>query len=225
MRDHHEAPLGLVTVTRDITERLALERHLMHDERMAVVGKIAAAVAHEINNPIGVVSLYAQHALAKLPPGSPIQKHLETIRRNAESCRKITGDLLELARPRTPEHERVDLRLLCKDVAQSVEALAATYGVQVADESRSNAAPLWAEGDAGQLRQALLNLALNAVEALSGGGSCLDSRVRDPRPGRDRPRGRGQRHRERHPAGSARADLPALLHHETLGNRPRPRRR
>lgn len=169
VRDHHEAPLGLVTVTRDITERLALERHLMHDERMAVVGKIAAAVAHEINNPIGVVSLYAQHALAKLPPGSPIQKHLETIRRNAESCRKITGDLLELARPRTPEHERVDLRLLCKDVAQSVEALAATYGVQVADESRSNAAPLWAEGDAGQLRQALLNLALNAVEASQEG--------------------------------------------------------
>ncbi|MCC6900916.1 MAG: hypothetical protein IT377_18205 [Polyangiaceae bacterium] len=169
VRDHHEAPLGLVTVTRDITDRLALERHLMHDERMAVVGKIAAAVAHEINNPIGVVSLYAQHALAKLPPGSPIEKHLETIRRNAESCRKITGDLLQLARPRTPEHALVDLRLLCKDVAQSVEPVAAKYGVVVADESRANAAPLWAEGDAGQLRQAVLNLALNAIEASQEG--------------------------------------------------------
>lgn len=169
VRDHHEAPLGLVTVTRDITDRLALERHLMHDERMAVVGKIAAAVAHEINNPIGVVTLYAQHALAKLPPGSPIEKHLETIRRNAESCRKITGDLLQLARPRTPEHARVDLRVLCKDVAQSVEPVAAKYGVVVADESRANTAPLWAEGDAGQLRQAVLNLALNAIEASQEG--------------------------------------------------------
>ena len=169
VRDPHEAPLGLVTVTRDITDRLALERHLMHDERMAVVGKIAAAVAHEINNPIGVVSLYAQHALAKLPPGSPIEKHLETIRRNAESCRKITGDLLQLARPRTPEHALVDLRLLCKDVAQSVEPVAAKYGVVVADESRANTAPLWAEGDAGQLRQAVLNLALNAIEASQEG--------------------------------------------------------
>lgn len=165
VRDRHERLLGLVTVTRDITDRLALERHLMDDERMAVVGKIAAAVAHEINNPIGVVSLYAQHALAKLAPDSPIAKHLETIRRNADSCRRITGELLELARPRTPEHALVDLRLVCRDVAQSVQPLADEAGVRIADESRPHAGPLWAAGDADQLRQAVLNLALNAVEA------------------------------------------------------------
>ena len=124
-----------------------------------------------------------------------------------------------------PEHERVDLRLLCKDVAQSVEALAATYGVQVADESRSNAAPLWAEGDAGQLRQALLNLALNAVEASQEGDRvsirAYETQDRDAtaRVVEVSDTGSGI------PLGSARADLPALLHHETLGNRPRPRRR
>lgn len=166
--DWREAPLGLVTVTRDVTDRLGLERRLMDDERMAVVGKLAAAVAHEINNPIGVVSLYAQHALAKLPPGSPLEKHLAVIRRNAESCRKIIGDLLELARPRTPERRPVDLRALCTEVAQSLEPFAERSGVLVAGQA-SAAAPLWTEGDADQLRQAVLNLALNAVEASSEG--------------------------------------------------------
>lgn len=162
-------PLGLVAVTRDISERLALERHLMHDERMAVVGKMAAAVAHEINNPIGVVSLYAQHALAKLPPESPLTKHLETIQRNAESCRKITGELLELARPRKPERRRFDLRALCRDVAVSVEPIATREGVRLSDESRSGTAPLLVEGDPDHLRQAVLNLALNAIEACEPG--------------------------------------------------------
>ena len=79
------------------------------------------------------------------------------------------GSADPVRRPRTPEHALVDLRLLCKDVAQSVEPVAAKYGVVVADESRANTAPLWAEGDAGQLRQAVLNLALNAIEASQEG--------------------------------------------------------
>lgn len=166
-------PLGLVTLTHDITDRLALERHLMHEERMAVVGKVAAAVAHEINNPIGVVSLYAQHALAKLPADSPLGKHLETILRNAESCRKITGGLLELARPRTPERAQLDMRQLCKDVVVSVLPLAAKFDVSVTEGSQEGAAPLWATGDENQLRQAVLNLALNAVEASPRGGEVL----------------------------------------------------
>jgi len=170
VRDEEGRAMGLVTLTHDISDRLALERHLMHEERMAVVGKIAAAVAHEINNPIGVVSLYAQHALAKLPAGSPLEKHLETIRRNAESCRKITGGLLELSRPRKPERRRFDLRAVCRDVAHSVEALATERGVTVIDDHPADAAPLWTEGDESQLGQALLNLALNAVEACAPGG-------------------------------------------------------
>ncbi len=169
VRDAQGRPLGLVVVSRDVSDRLALERRLMHEERMSVVGKLAAAVAHEINNPIGVVSLYAQHALEKLPPDSPVVKHLETIRRNAESCRKITGGLLELSRPRTPERRPVDLREVCRDVAQSVEPLAQQAGVAVAEESRAGAPPLWVEGDAVELRQAALNLTLNAIEACAAG--------------------------------------------------------
>lgn len=169
VRSKHAEPLGRVIVARDITERLKMERHLLHDERMSVVGKLAAAVAHEINNPIGVISLYSQHALAKLPSESPIQTHLETIRRNAESCAKITGDLLQLSRPRKPERRPVDLRLLCTEVAQTVTPLAARVGARLTASERESEGSVWAPGDADQLRQALLNLALNAIEAASEG--------------------------------------------------------
>ncbi|MBK7586355.1 MAG: hypothetical protein IPI67_39980 [Myxococcales bacterium] len=162
-------PLGLVMVARDITDRVSVEKHLMHEEQMSVVGKLAAAVAHEINNPIGVVSLYSQHALANSAPDSPIYGHLETIRRNADGCRKIVGNLLKLARPRKPERRRVDLRQICRETIESVQPLATNAGVRVQADGHSGDVPIWAEVDAGLLGQAVLNLALNAIEAARDG--------------------------------------------------------
>ena len=75
VRSEKGEALGQVMVARDITERRDMERHLMHEERMSVVGKLAAIVAHEINNPIGVVSLYSQHALARLDDDDPVRAH------------------------------------------------------------------------------------------------------------------------------------------------------
>ncbi len=162
--------LGLVTVARDISDRLAMEKHLMYQEQMSVVGKLAASVAHEINNPIGVIFLYSQHALAKLPAGSPVHDHLETIRRNADACRKIVVGLLDLARRHKPERRPVELHLLCREIVDSVRPLAAGAGAVVSMGERGGTSDIWAYADAAMLRQALLNLAVNAVEAVGPGG-------------------------------------------------------
>ncbi|MCC6773259.1 MAG: hypothetical protein IT360_18890 [Gemmatimonadaceae bacterium] len=162
-------PLGVVIVARDITERRALERRLMHDEQMYVTGKLAATVAHEINNPLGVVTLYSQHALTTVAPDHPAYQHLRTIHRNAESCRRIISELLSLARPRRPERRRVDLRRLCREVIDSVQLLAAEAGVRVSSGTHARDVPIWTEADAGMLLQAVLNLAVNAIEATSNG--------------------------------------------------------
>ncbi len=161
--------LGQVMVARDVTDRLALEKHLMHDEQMSVVGKLAAVVAHEINNPIGVVCLYSQHALAQLSPDSAVYQHIETIRRNADSCRTIIGSLLKLARPPRPELQRVDLRQLCREAVDSVRPLGLRAGVRISSGNHASDVPIWAQADAGMLHQAILNLAVNAVEAAGEG--------------------------------------------------------
>lgn len=161
--------LGLVLVARDVTDRAALERRLMHDEQMSVVGKLAAAVAHEINNPIGVVVLYSQHALAALPPDNPVYPHLEIIRRNADGCRSIVEGLLKLARPHRPERRPVDLRQLCRETMDSVRPLALRAGVRISGGGHHNGVPIWTQADAAMLRQAVLNLAVNAIEAAGEG--------------------------------------------------------
>jgi len=170
VRNAQGETLGLVMVARDVTDRLAMEKHLMHDEQMSVVGKLAAAVAHEINNPIGVVCLYSQHALGQLSPDSPVYKHLETIRRNADGCRTIIGSLLRLARPPKPDLRRVDLRQLCREAIDSVQPLAVRAGVRISSGYHTSDVPIWAQADAGMLHQAVLNLAVNAIEAASEGG-------------------------------------------------------
>lgn len=165
--------LGVVVVARDTTERVAVESRLMHEERMNVVDKLAAAVVHEINNPLGVVSLYAQHALDNVPEDSAIRDHLQTILRNADSCRKITQELLTLARPKVPKRRLVELRRLCADVVASVTPLAERAGVRIegpqSAEGDENERALWVLGDGDQLQQAVLNLALNGVEAVGPG--------------------------------------------------------
>ncbi|MCC6747961.1 MAG: hypothetical protein IT371_09905 [Deltaproteobacteria bacterium] len=157
--------LGLVMVVRDVTDRLAREKHHMHEERMSEVGKLAATVAHEINNLIGVVSLYSQHALAKLSRENPIFRHVETIRRSAEGCREVVCTLLNLARAPKPVRCRVDLRQLCRDAIDSVRPLAAHAGVRLSSGSHASDVPIWAEADAGMLHQAVLELVMNVIEA------------------------------------------------------------
>ncbi|MCC6644184.1 MAG: PAS domain-containing protein [Polyangiaceae bacterium] len=163
--------LGLVIVARDITERRAIERRMMQDEQMSVVGRLAASVAHEINNPIGVISLYSEHALAKLPTG-PVREHLETIHRNAEACGRIVGGLLDLARPHRPERRAVNLRRLCREIVDSLRPLAERAGVRISP-GEDDDEPVLAHADPGLLRQAVLNLAVNAVEATGADGDVV----------------------------------------------------
>ncbi len=161
--------LGLVIVIRDVTDRLTIERYLMREEQLSVVGRLAATVAHEINNPIGVVSLYSQHALSKLSPESPVYEHLQTIRRSAERCRTTVGGLLKLARQPHPERRRVDLHQICREVIDGVAPIAAHAGVRVSTGSRPDVLPLWVRADPDMLHQAVLNLAVNAIEACGDG--------------------------------------------------------
>lgn len=161
--------LGLVIVVRDVTDRLTIERYLMREEQLSVVGRLAATVAHEINDPIGVVSLYSQHALSKLAPDSSVYEHLKTIRRSAERCRAIVGGLLKLARQPRPERRQVDLRQICREVLDEIRPLAAHAGVRVSSGVPAGDSGVWVQADPDMLHQAVLNLAVNAIEASDEG--------------------------------------------------------
>lgn len=168
VHDKEGAYQGVVMAARDVTERIEAQRWRMQEERMAVVGKLAAGLAHEINNPLGAIALFTQHALADMPPSHPLADHLGTVLRNTLHCKRIVRDLLQYARQRPPERRDVPVRDLLGDVARTLEAHASASGVKM---RTVHALAEIVYGDADQLRQVLVNLGLNAIEAMPGGGS------------------------------------------------------
>jgi signal transduction histidine kinase len=181
VRDRQGSYQGVVMVARDVTERIQAQRWRMQEERMAVVGKLAAGIAHEINNPLGAIALFTQHALADLPPSHPLADHLGTVLRNTLHCKRIVRDLLQYARQRPPERTAVCIAELLGDVVRTLEPQAGASGVTI----RAMPSP-WRlhtlQGDSDQLRQVLVNLGLNAIEAMGQGGP-LTFEVRPGRQG------------------------------------------
>jgi len=92
-----------VLVMRDITERELMHRRQAHQERLTVLGNIATVVSHEINNPLAAISMYSQMMESELPEDSPFSEHVDVIKRNIESCQRITKDLLAYARTPKPD--------------------------------------------------------------------------------------------------------------------------
>ncbi|MBI3049767.1 MAG: PAS domain-containing protein [Acidobacteria bacterium] len=162
--------LGVVMEARDVTERLETQRWRMQEERMAVVGKLAAALAHELNNPLGAIALFAQHALDGVQPQDPLHEHLGTVLRNAKLCKKIVRDLLEYGRQRPPERRQVSLVEIVADAERTLMPQAEASRVTLEREEVTEAGAR-VYGDPDQLRQVLVNLGLNAIEAMPDGGT------------------------------------------------------
>jgi signal transduction histidine kinase len=163
---------GVVMIARDITERVERQRSQMREERMATVGKLAASLAHELNNPLGAIALFSQHALSSLAhrPDDPLVDHLGTVLRNADLCKGIVRDLLAYARQRPPTRAEVSVADLLADTERTLRPRANAREVELRVEL-DRGAPATLFGDADQLRQVLVNLGLNALEAFAMGRS------------------------------------------------------
>lgn len=161
--------VGVVMVARDITERIRANEAFVRSERMATIGRLAAALAHELNNPLGAMVLFAEEAVESLRPEDSLRDYLGTVLRNARLCRKIVRDLLEYSRQRPPERTVIVPSELLDDVARTLEPHCGRSGVVL--ETRV-VADLGRElyGDPDQLRQVLVNLGLNAIDAMPDGG-------------------------------------------------------
>jgi len=151
---------------RDITERrLTLER-LQQAQRMETVGKLAGGIAHEVNNMMSVVLGCADFVLRRddIPPA--VRDDVEQVRLAAERSAAITAQLLAFSRRQMLQPVPLDLDVVVRDLEP---VLRRTLGESVALELRL-ASSGWIRADSGQLQQVLLNLALNARDAMDAGG-------------------------------------------------------
>jgi signal transduction histidine kinase len=162
---------------RAAEERLALERALRHSERLSVVGRLAAGVAHEMGAPLNVIYARAGQMLAN--PDAPLdkrQRYLTIIRSQAERITRIVRQLLDLARPGDLRREPVDVGHIVTSTLELVEADAKRAGVEFEVNADGH---LFADADKGLLHQVLLNVCLNAIQAMPAGGRLRVECLRD----------------------------------------------
>jgi two-component system NtrC family sensor kinase len=158
--------------TRELRETQA---QLVQTEKLASLGKLSASIAHEINNPLSGILTYAKLLSRKLRMGVPdvegIQAALQQlglVERETQRCVTIVRNLLDFARQREPSFQIVDVSTVMDEALSLVENRLAIQNVQVSREF----APVPAvRADFGQLRQAFVNVLMNACEAMPGGGA------------------------------------------------------
>jgi two-component system sensor histidine kinase HydH len=159
---------GAVIVLRDLREIKLLQEKVKRSEKLAAIGELAAGVAHEIRNPLSSIRGFAQFLRHSLKDKPQEKEYAETMVTEVDRINRVVTDLLTFARPMTVEISPTDITELIEHSIRLVEADALACDVKIqmkiADLTRL---PL----DANQLTQALLNLLLNALQALPPEGN------------------------------------------------------
>jgi PAS domain S-box-containing protein len=163
--------------SRDITERKRLEEELIQSERLAIMGEMAAGIAHEINNPLGIILANTEELLQQSAGDGETQESLEAIERNAVRAGKFIDDLLTFTRPTAPTKVRIDLAALVEESLSLCKQQLKQKQIEV--EKVFAGAPLFFEGDDSQIQQVVVNLVLNAIQAMPVRGKLAVRGARD----------------------------------------------
>ncbi len=152
-------------IGRDTTARRHLEHELMQVERQAVLGKLAASVAHEINNPLGIIMTNTDMALEETE-STPIRRYLEAIQRNVDRAAATTRRLLNVAMPQELNNAQQNL----SDIIQESLSFLHPKLQKISVDLSGLESPLLLNGDRIQLEQLCINLFLNALDSMGGEG-------------------------------------------------------
>ncbi|MDG4554379.1 MAG: cache domain-containing protein [Candidatus Competibacter sp.] len=155
-------------MTDALRQNKALEANLAQRNKMASLGVLSAEVAHEINNPLGVILGYAAHLESKLDPQDPALKYVQEIRRESKRCKHIVQDLLSYARVPKPALEETDLNALLDRIVDFAAHHTDMHAADIVTAFDPDLPRIQVDGD--QIRQVAMNLMLNAGAAMPEGG-------------------------------------------------------
>jgi len=168
LKDRHGNVSGAIKVFQDLSEVARLKEQVRRNDRLAAVGQMAAAVAHEIRNPLGGIEGFAALLARDIPKDDPKGLLVEKILTGTKSLNRVVSELLAFTRPMKFEFETID----CEELLKSVLALAGdgNNGVAVSAETDGQGSPATLVGDAEKLKQVFLNIVLNAFQSMGDGG-------------------------------------------------------
>lgn len=169
----------LEDVYRDLEYKVRVKSHeLVRSERLASVGFLAAGVAHEINNPLNIMSGYAELLLARLrrpldeDTATELRESLQIVRDEAFRCKDIVQKLLSLAKMGDGDRTRLSMAQVLDEVVFMVRAVK-TYRDRTLELHVSRSDALEIRGNESEMKQVVLNLVINAMNAVKPGGGCV----------------------------------------------------
>ncbi|MGC8874418.1 MAG: PAS domain S-box protein, partial [Chloroflexia bacterium] len=165
--DAEERPTGFLAVAHDLTERKQLETQFLQAQKMETLGRLVGGIAHDFNNLLTALKGYAALACAEVPTESQAQEDLQQLLRIVDQGARLTRQLLSFARRQTLEPQVLDLNEIVADLERMLRRL---IGETIEFRLNLDPQPCLVRADRAQLEQALMNLVVNARDAMPRGG-------------------------------------------------------
>lgn len=160
-------PVRLIGAIQDVTQRIDLMGQLMESQKMEALGRVVGGVAHDFNNILGIIDGYSDLMEQRLSPGDPILSELNQIKEAVSSGKSITSQMLAFARKQKVENRLIYLDQLLENREPMIRHLLGPR-ITLEIEHSDSLWPVW--GDLTQLDQVILNLTINARDAMNGNG-------------------------------------------------------
>jgi two-component system sensor histidine kinase PilS (NtrC family) len=170
--NHDGTPRGLIAIFQDLTQAKIMEERMRHADRMAAVGELAASMAHEIRNPLAAISGSVEVLKNDLTVSGDDEKLLSLIITESGRLNKILSDFLMYARVGRTQFRKIDVQGIISDTIEIVRRHPA-FSPAMTIEVEPAGGLTYIFGDADQLKQLLLNLAVNACEVLGDTGGVI----------------------------------------------------
>ncbi|MDR9507481.1 ATP-binding protein [Brevibacillus agri] len=163
----HDQESGWMVAFLDITEQEQIQEYLNQSEKLAMVGQLAAGAAHEIRNPLTVIYGFIQLLEQRLSDQERDRYYLPLILEEIERVNRIVTELLMLSKPSKPDYREVNLAGVIHSILPLMNAEAMLHGIEIVDRCAPH---IRLHADVEQLKQILLNLMKNSIEAMKEGG-------------------------------------------------------
>ncbi len=168
IKDENGEILGSIAIVKDITKVKELEKQIQHSDKLALIGQIAAGIAHEIGTPLNVISGNAEYIMMEMGEDNPYKEELETIISQAERIANLIKQLLEFARPRKPNYTKVDVNRELLHVVELLKHQFEKANIKLNLNLSENIPTIYA--DCSQIHQVFLNIIVNAIHAINENG-------------------------------------------------------
>ncbi|CUU00853.1 PAS domain S-box-containing protein [Candidatus Kryptobacter tengchongensis] len=168
IKDENGEVLGSIAIVKDVTQIKELEKQIQHSDKLALIGQIAAGIAHEIGTPLNVISGNAEYIMMEMGENNPYKEELETIISQAERIANLIKQLLEFARPRKPNYTKVNVNNELHHVVELLKHQFEKSNIKLNLKFSEDIPSIYA--DCSQIHQVFLNIIVNAIQAINQNG-------------------------------------------------------